>query len=181
MPTQEQIEAQQAKRAEREAARSDAEGKEAAKQAARDKADAEARELAEKSEAQTAMKAAGKLKTPPPLGTTKSAKAKRRYAEKEAARQQAEEDARKLPEEVDTSLAAYGDGGKIPLNVLNAIASKADTAIKDEAREIAQAAGMAAYDAAAGKRGKYDIANRHRHKNEQIKRAATAAASATKS
>lgn len=83
-----------------------------------------------------------------------SVKAKSRSAQRAAAQiaaeKQAEADVQATiapPEEDEHDLSAYrARGEEPPLHVLNAIAKRADKAMRDEATEAAQAAGKAAYD-----------------------------------
>lgn len=81
---------------------------------------------------------------------------------------QAEVDARVIPKEldVDKELAKWSGEGSPPLHVLNAVAEQADKRIRDEGRDIAQAAGKGAYEAYVGKvAGKR---SRHAHMRAQV-------------
>lgn len=76
-------------------------------------------------------------------------------AEKKAHEVEARKDATKLPSAVDVEgeLEKWDGMGTPPLHILNAIASKIDTSIRDEGKEIATAAGRAAYETYVGKLG----------------------------
>lgn len=125
--------------------------------------------LALQSEEQAVAKREGTFTPPvkPAANITRAAsiKAKRRAAEVQAAK-----DATLVPEEVEVEkfLGENAYGNTPPLHVLNAIASKADAAIRDEARQIANAAGKAAFDLAVGRRGRHDTVNRHRRMRDQM-------------
>lgn len=151
MPTQAQIEAQARKREER-------------KVAAEKQANLEAQLLASASQEQEKTK----LKPGSLVGQktgTKETRAQRARKEREAAKAQADIDVARTAAEVDADLSKYPDG-KVPLPVLNALASKADAAIRDEAKDIANAAGRAAFDTAVGKISKRTIVNRMRRTAE---------------
>lgn len=81
---------------------------------------------------------------------------------------EAERDARNIPAEldVDKELEKWNGEGSPPLHILNAVAEQADKRIRDEGRDIAQAAGKGAYEAYVGKVvGKR---SRHAHMRAQV-------------
>ena len=80
-------------------------------------------------------------------------KAEVKRAKKEAAEKQAEIDVRVVPQapDVEAGLAAGRQGGQIPLHVMNQMAKAASRSLRDEARDIADAAGKAAFQVATGK------------------------------
>lgn len=92
-------------------------------------------------------------RSPPPAPV---ARKDMRAAQQIVAAKQAERDAQAtvapLVEE-PVNLAAYTSKGlEPPLHVLNALARRADNAIRDEARDVAQVVGKAAFDELSGRR-----------------------------
>jgi hypothetical protein len=74
---------------------------------------------------------------------------------KAAAEVQARKDSELTPEEVNVEqeFERWDGRGAAPLHVLNAIAKRIDGEVRDEGREIAAAAGKAAYEVYTGKLG----------------------------
>lgn len=165
-----------------------------AQQSAVEKAQSEAATQAATSEQQAAEKVAtakavvaGEAPKPvaKPIATpTQRAKTKQeaKAATKRAAEVQAERDIRKAPEPVDLrKLEAEAlPGSNLSLHQLNAIAEKADRELRDEGKEIAEAAAKGAYSTYIGKvEGRR---NRHAKLRAQMEagNAARAAAAAAK-
>lgn len=152
----------------------DAASRRQARRAAREqnteKAQAEQHELAIKSQEIAEAKAEGTFE-PPVKPMAKKTRAQQLAAQREAAKKQADEDSRLVPAKVELEgkLAAYRERGEVPpLHMLNALAAEHDHAVRDEARQIANAAGKAAFDLAVGRRGRHDTVNRHRRMRDQI-------------
>lgn len=113
-------------------------------------------QVAKQQENQTARKpqAIATNETPKPAPKRQS-RTETVKAEKKAHEAEARKDASNLPSGVDveSELEKWDGLGAPPLHVLNAIASKIDTSIRDEGKEIATAAGKAAYETYVGKLG----------------------------
>lgn len=139
------------------AARKQREERIAAREANVAKSKAEAQELAVLSEQQAAAKKAGEpvpSAAPKPQQVKPLSKKERQALDQARAEKQAEEDVKRVVDNIDIKAEmarAAQEGRPLPLHVLNAMAKEADRSIKDEAKEIANAAGKAAYAVAAGK------------------------------
>lgn len=133
------------------------EARRAAREANAVKADAQEKEMSILTELQNKAKtdpeaaAALRAKAPEKPPVRKLTKAQRMAEERKAAEAQAEADVRVLSAlpEADLDLSKWeARGEKPPLHILNAIAQRNDQAIRDDAREMAQAVGKLVYEQA---------------------------------
>lgn len=109
-------------------------------------------------------------KPEPKLSRKEKIAAQRRAAEKEAHEQ--DKNLRTPTPDIDKALQAnVRTGENVPLHVLNALASKHANEIKDEAREIANAAGKAAFATATGIREQKRRPSRHTNMRDAQARA----------
>jgi hypothetical protein len=103
-------------------------------------------------------------KQPPKPVAKPMTKKQRQVAARAAAEKQADADARVVPtvDEDKLDLEYYTSRGiEIPLHILNQIAKRNDTAIRDDARDLARAVGQVAYEQAL------DRDHRNRHSRER--------------
>lgn len=98
------------------------------------------------------IKASQKAATKAPPRKTVS-RAELRKAKQAAAEKQADADVRVVakPSDIEAALEIGRQGGEIPLHVMNQMAKVASHELRDEARDIADAAGKAAFQVATGK------------------------------
>lgn len=178
MPNQEALERVAARRKARESA----------KGAAKAMADTEAQEIAKLTQKQNEDRASGKTANTPNSASAKSiskakaqSRAEKREAAAKAAERQAEEDVRVMPEKPsEETIQSYLERGETPpLHLLNALAKKADVALKDEARTMANAVGKVAFEQAMG-RGERNRHTRMKRMNDAIKRQREVEATETK-
>lgn len=131
-------------------------------QVASDKAKAEADEVAQINAAKLDR---GIVPAPKP---TVSARTTQTRKDKLIHARQADVDAQRMPEPTDAEaeFAKWDGFGQPPLHVLNAIAEQQDRATRDAAKDVANAAGKAAYETYVGKVGVGR--NRHARMRTQI-------------
>jgi hypothetical protein len=139
-------------------------------------ADQQDQDIAALSELQSLANRVNSAKTAKPAPKTRS---ERKEQARKAAEAQAEADVRVEPkqyEDIAGEIAKYRDRGEQPpLHLLNLQAKANSTAIKDEAREIANAAGRAAFAEAVGRRPERSRHTRFRRMTEAAKAAQAAA------
>jgi hypothetical protein len=115
---------------------------------------------------------------PAPAKPAKPKRADVTRAAKAAHERDAAVDARRVPDPVDVGaeFEKWSGQGTPPLHVLNALASSIDAEARDAGKDIAQAAGKAAYETYVGK----IAGNRNRHARMRAQIAAGEAKLATK-
>lgn len=141
-------------------------------------ADQQDQDIAALSELQSLANRVNSAKTAKPAPKPKTRSERKEQARK-AAEAQAEADVRVEPkqyEDIAAEIAKYRDrGDQVPLHLLNLQAKANSLAIKDEAREIANAAGRAAFAEAVGRRPERSRHTRFRRMTEAAKAAQAAA------